>query len=64
MDGLRVMGDDVVGSGGTADVDPLRLTFDVRGLGLSGYQAVEWLRAACHVDMGSADQCRLGAQIS
>ena len=64
LDGLRVMDGDVVGSGGTAEVDPLRLTFDVRALGISGYQAAEWLRAECHVDMGSADQCHLGAQIS
>ena len=64
MDGLRVMGDDVVGTGGTAELDPLRLTIDVRGLGISGYQAGDWLRAACHVDVGSADQCHLGVQIS
>jgi arginine/lysine/ornithine decarboxylase len=64
MDPLRLMGDDVVGTGGTAQLDPLRLTIDVRGLGISGYQAAEWLRAACHVDMGSADQCHLGGQIS
>lgn len=45
-------------------LDPLRLTVDVRGVGVSGYRAVDWLRAACQVDMGSADQCHLGAQIS
>ncbi|MDR7275725.1 aminotransferase class I/II-fold pyridoxal phosphate-dependent enzyme [Catenuloplanes atrovinosus] len=64
MDPLRLMGEDVVGTGGTAELDPLRLTIDVRGLGISGYQAAEWLRAACHVDLGSADQCHLGGQIS
>jgi arginine decarboxylase len=64
MDGLRLMGGDVIGTGGTAELDPLRLTIDVRGLGISGYQAAEWLRAACHIDMGSADQCHLGGQIS
>jgi arginine/lysine/ornithine decarboxylase len=64
LDPLRLMGDDVVGTGGTAQLDPLRLTIDVRGLGISGYQAAEWLRAACHVDMGSADQCHLGGQLS
>jgi arginine decarboxylase len=64
MDPLRLMDDDVIGTGGTAELDRLRLTIDVRGLGISGYQAAEWLRAACHVDMGSADQCHLGGQIS
>ncbi|WP_250033771.1 hypothetical protein [Paractinoplanes maris] len=47
-----------------AQLDPLRLTIDVRGLGISGYQAAEWLRAVSHVDMGSADQCHLGGQVS
>ena len=64
LGGLRLMDGDVIGTGGTAQLDPLRLTIDVRGLGISGYQAAEWLRAECHVDMGSADQCHLGAQIS
>ena len=64
LGGLRLMDGDVIGTGGTAQLDPLRLTIDVRGLGISGYQAAEWLRAECHVDVGSADQCHLGAQIS
>jgi arginine decarboxylase len=64
MPGMRLMGRDVIGSGGTAELDPLRITIDVRGLGISGYQAGDWLRAACHVDMGSADQCHIGGQVT
>lgn len=64
LDRLRLMDGEVIGTGGTAQLDPLRLTIDVRGLGISGYQAAEWLRAECHVDLGSADQCHLGGQIS
>jgi arginine/lysine/ornithine decarboxylase len=64
MPGLRLMGPEVVGSGGAYELDPLRLTIDVRELGISGYQAGDWLRAACHVDMGSADACRIGGQIT
>ena len=40
------------------------LTIDVRGLGISGFQAGEWLRANCHVDIGSADACRISARLS
>jgi arginine/lysine/ornithine decarboxylase len=64
MDGLGLMGREVVRPGGAAELDPLRITVDVRGLGISGYQAGDWLRAACHVDVGSADQCRIGMQIT
>jgi arginine decarboxylase len=64
MPGLRLMGREVVRSSGAAELDPLRLTIDVRGLGISGYQAGDWLRAACHVDIGSADQCHIGGQIT
>ncbi|WP_304523819.1 aminotransferase class I/II-fold pyridoxal phosphate-dependent enzyme [Actinoplanes sp. DH11] len=64
LDGLRLMGREVIGTGGAADIDPLRLTIDVRGLGISGYQAGDWLRAGCQVDVGSADQCHVGVQIS
>jgi arginine decarboxylase len=64
LPGLRLMGDQVVGSGGAAELDPLRLTVDVRGLGISGYQAADWLRAACQVDIGSADSCHIGGQLT
>jgi len=64
LPGLRLMGDQVVGSGGAAKLDPLRLTVDVRGLGISGYQAADWLRAACQVDIGSADSCHIGGQLT
>jgi arginine/lysine/ornithine decarboxylase len=64
LPGVRLMGDDVIRTGGTFELDPLHLTIDVRRLGISGYQAVEWLRAICHVDIGSADACHIGAQLT
>src|SRR3954464_10871463 len=45
LDGLRLMGPEVIGTGGAFELDPLRLTIDVRDLGISGYQAGDWLRA-------------------
>src|SRR5205807_94218 len=34
---------------------------DVRELGVSGYQAAEWSRSRCHVDLGVADPRRVMA---
>lgn len=64
LPGLDVMGPEVIGSGGAFDLDPLVVTVDVRGLGITGYQASEWLRAHCHVGIGSADTCRISARLT
>jgi arginine/lysine/ornithine decarboxylase len=64
MDGLAIMGREVVRPGGAFDLDPLVLTIDVRGLGITGYQGGDWLRAACQVDIGSADACRISARFT
>ncbi|PZG80730.1 ornithine decarboxylase [Streptomyces sp. NTH33] len=64
LPGLRLMGPEAVDAGLAAELDLLRITIDVRELGISGMQAAEWLRAHCHVDMGSSDTCRIGGQIT
>ncbi|MEU6275676.1 ornithine decarboxylase [Streptomyces populi] len=64
LPGLRLMGEEVVEAGLTAELDPLKITVDVRELGLSGMRAAEWLRAHCHVDFGSSDSCRISGQIT
>src|SRR5215213_5272902 len=64
IDGLSLMGREVVRPGGAFDLDPLVFTIDVRPLGITGYQAGDWLRAACHVDIGSADACRISARLT
>ncbi|MFJ4482622.1 aminotransferase class I/II-fold pyridoxal phosphate-dependent enzyme [Streptomyces longwoodensis] len=64
LSGLRLTGQEVVEEGLTAELDLLKITIDVRELGISGMQAAEWLRAHCHVDVGSSDTCRISAQIT
>lgn len=64
MTGLNLMGREVVRPGGAFDLDPLVLTMDVRELGITGYQAGDWLRAERHVDIGAADACRISARIT
>ncbi len=64
LEGLSVMGREVVRPQGAFDLDPLVLTIDVRGLGITGYSATEWLRDTCHVDLSAADTCRISARIT
>ncbi|RBY76445.1 ornithine decarboxylase [Geodermatophilus sp. TF02-6] len=64
LPGLDLMGREVVGPGMAFDLDPLVLTVDVRGLGITGYQAGDWLRTERHVDVGSADACRISARFT
>ncbi len=65
LPGLKVMGrEEVTGAGLAADLDPLKLVVDVRGLGISGMQAAEWLRDECRVDVGGSDTCRISASLT
>ncbi|MDQ0938548.1 aminotransferase class I/II-fold pyridoxal phosphate-dependent enzyme [Streptomyces sp. V1I1] len=64
LPGMRLLGAEVLGAGGAADLDPLRITVDVRSLGISGMQAAEWMRTACHVDVGASDTVRVNGQIT
>ncbi|WP_031510182.1 aminotransferase class I/II-fold pyridoxal phosphate-dependent enzyme [Streptomyces megasporus] len=62
--GLRPLDREVVDEGLAAELDPLKISIDVRELGISGMQAAEWLRADRHIDVGAADTCRINAQIT
>ena len=58
------MGREVIGPQKAFDVDPLVLSIDVRGLGITGYQATEWLRENCNVALGASDAYRTSARIT
>lgn len=64
IDGLSVMGDEVVEDGYAFEVDPLVLSIDVRELGIEGYRAAELARARYNVDFGAADTCRINARLT
>jgi arginine/lysine/ornithine decarboxylase len=65
LPGLTVLGEErMVGKGKAFARDPLKITVDVVDLGISGYQATEWIRANKHVDLGAADVRRMQAQIT
>jgi arginine decarboxylase len=64
LDGLTVMGKEVIRPGAAADIDELKLTIDVRELGITGMQATEWLRSECHIDVGGSDTFRMTAHLT
>src|SRR4051795_1158059 len=64
LPGLDLLGEEVIGTGGAFELDPLSISIDVSGLGISGYQAADFIRAAYHVDLDSADTHRINARIT
>jgi lysine decarboxylase len=65
IDGMHVNDrDDFCGAGLADDFDPLPVVIDLDGLGISGYQAADWLREHRHVDAHLNDHRRIGMQIT
>ena len=56
--GIHVMADEL------GEYDPLKIVLDVSGLGISGYQAVDWLRDEQRVTLGLADHRRVVAHLT
>ncbi|MGW4561909.1 aminotransferase class I/II-fold pyridoxal phosphate-dependent enzyme [Streptomyces sp. NPDC004561] len=65
MDGLHVNDRaDFCGSGLADDFDPLPVVIDISELGITGYQAADWLRQHRSIDAHLTDHRRIGAQIT
>ncbi|AKV85747.1 ornithine decarboxylase [Microbacterium sp. CGR1] len=64
MPGLHVLGDELIGSEASHDFDPLHILIDVSELGISGYQAADWLRENARLDVGLNDPTRIEATFS
>jgi arginine decarboxylase len=64
IEGITVVGHELVQEGYAFEIDPLVLSIDVRGLGITGYQASEIARDRHHVDFSAADTCRINARIT
>jgi arginine decarboxylase len=58
LPGLELMGEDVLGPGALA-LDPTHVTFDVVGLGLTGFAAADWLREHRRIHVELSDHRRL-----
>ncbi len=62
MPGLRVLAEEFAEL--TSSYDPLKVVVDVSGLGISGYQAADWLREHQCVTVGLSDHRRVVAQFT
>jgi arginine decarboxylase len=64
LPGLRVLREEFLGAEASHDLDPLHVVIDVSELGVSGYDAADWLREKQRVDMGLSDHRRVEATLS
>jgi lysine decarboxylase len=64
MPGLTVLDRELVNAQASSDLDRLQILIDVSELGISGYQAADWLRANRRIDVGLSDHRRILATLS
>ena len=64
LPGLSVMERQLLRKEASHDLDRLQLLVDVSELGISGYQAADWLRETKAVDVGLSDHRRILATLS
>jgi arginine decarboxylase len=64
LPGLHVLEDELVHAEASHDLDILHIMIDVSELGISGFEATDWLRENCRIDMGTTDHRRTEAVIS
>jgi arginine/lysine/ornithine decarboxylase len=62
--GLHVLERQLVGVEASHDLDLLQVLIDVRELAISGYQAADWLREHCSLDVGLSDSQRILTTLS
>ncbi|BBZ01553.1 putative Orn/Lys/Arg decarboxylase [Mycolicibacterium chitae] len=62
--GLKVLEDELLGVEASADLDRLQILMDVADTGTTGYQAADWLREHCRLDVGMSDHRRVLATMS
>jgi arginine decarboxylase len=64
MRGLHLVQDELVRRQASHDLDELQVLIDVTELGISGYQAADWLREHERIDVGLSDHARILATLS
>jgi arginine/lysine/ornithine decarboxylase len=63
-DGLHVLHDELLREQASHDLDILHVLVDLGELGITGYQASDWLRKNCRIDVGLSDHRRIEATLS
>jgi arginine/lysine/ornithine decarboxylase len=64
LPGLHVLKDALMRREASRDLDELQVLIDVTELGISGYQAADWLREHERLDVGLSDHARILTTIS
>jgi arginine decarboxylase len=64
IDGLHVLEDELIREEASHDLDPLHVLIDLSELGISGYQAADWLREHHRLDVGLSDHRHIEATFS
>lgn len=61
---LRILEDELLGVEASHDLDRTQVLMDVAATGTSGYQAADWVRETCQIDLGLSDHRRVLATMS
>ena len=64
LPGVRVMGRERLDGQGAFDLDETKITLDISGLGITGYEADDWLKRRHNVSVGLSDATHLLAVVS
>jgi len=64
VQGITVMDESIIGHDGVAEWDPLKLSVDVSALGITGYQAKDWLQSSHRLTMQLGDARRIVASLT
>jgi arginine/lysine/ornithine decarboxylase len=64
LGGIRVLREELIGPEASHDLDPFHVLMDVSDLGISGYQAADWLREYHRIDAGVSDHRRIELTLS
>jgi arginine decarboxylase len=64
LHGLHVLEDELLAKEASHDLDRMQVLIDVSELGISGYQAADWLREEHRIDVGLSDHRRILATLS
>ncbi len=64
IEGLHVLEQELVSAEASHDLDRLQVLIDLGELGISGYQAADWLRQQQRIDVGLSDHRRIMATLS
>ena len=64
LHGMHVLEDELLGAEASNELDRLQIMIDLSELGISGYQAADWLREYERIDMHLSNHARIVAMVS